>query len=99
MIVAFSDERLARLFEYGEGAQRYSETIVRAFLRRTRALQAATDERTLQALQSLRLEPTRDRRHRGRYSLRLEDRWRLVVEISGEGDGKTVTILEISSGD
>ena len=96
MVVTFSDERLARLFTRGERAEEYPEPVVTAFLRRVRSFEAATDERTLRALKCLHFEALRDRIHRGRHFLPLNDQWRLVIEISGQGVKKTVTIHEIS---
>ncbi|HEY5274935.1 MAG TPA: type II toxin-antitoxin system RelE/ParE family toxin [Coriobacteriia bacterium] len=97
MIVTFPDERLARLFTDGEGSEAYPESVVSAFLRRVRCLEAAADERVLRALKSLHFEAMRDRGHRGKHSLRLNDQWRLVVAISGQGAEKTVAIHEITN--
>lgn len=97
MFIRFSDERLARLFTDGEGAEDFPESVVTAFLRRVRSLEGATDERTLRTQRSLHFEAMRGREHRGMHSLRLNDQWRLVVCISGRGNEKTVTIHEISN--
>lgn len=97
MIVAFTDERLQRLYTHGTGSNSYPESVVTMFFRRIRTLEAAVDERTLRTFKSLHFEALHERRYRGKCSLRLNDQWRLVVAISGTGDDKTATIHEITN--
>ena len=58
----------------------YSQAIVRAFRKRLQFIRAATDERDLYAMKSLHFEKLKgDRSHQ--RSVRLNDQWRLILEI------------------
>ena len=96
MIVTFASKRLERLYTAGDGAEEYPEQVVNAFLRRIRSLEAAGDERDIRARRALRLEALKEKRYRGRHSIRVNDQWRLIIEFSGHGESKTVTIGELS---
>jgi proteic killer suppression protein len=58
------------------------------------AIRAASDERDLYALRGLRMEKLRGRRQH-QYSLRLNDQWRLVIELAGEASAKKIKVIEI----
>ncbi len=96
MIVAFARKELERLYTAGDGAEDYAEQVVNTFLRRVRTLEAAVDERDLRAQRALRLEALKEKRYRGKHSIRVNDQWRLILEFSGHGEDKTVTIMELS---
>jgi proteic killer suppression protein len=96
VIVAFTSKRLERLYTAGVGAKEYGEQVVNAFLRRIRTLEAAVDERDVRAQKALRLEALKGKRYKGRHSIRVNDQWRLIIEFSGHGESKTVTIVELS---
>ena len=54
-------------------------------------IRAAADERDLRALKSLRFEKLKGNRAH-QHSLRLNDQWRLVLELTGTGPHKVVVI-------
>jgi proteic killer suppression protein len=58
----------------------FSKEIVRAFRKRVQAIRAAVDERDLYAVRGNRFEKLTGKRA-NQYSLRLNDQWRLIVEI------------------
>lgn len=80
-------ERLETEPEFNGG---YSQAIVRAFRKRMQAIRAAKDERDLYVLKSLHFEKLKgDRSHQ--RSLRLNDQWRLILEIeAGEPKNKAI---------
>jgi toxin HigB-1 len=58
-------------------------------------IRAASDERTFYASRSVNFERlTRDRA--GQYSMRLNDQWRLIIELRGEAPRKIVYVVEIT---
>jgi proteic killer suppression protein len=90
----FADGRLDRLetdvaFDAG-----YSPSVVSAFRRRMQQIRSAPDERVFYALKSLHFEKLKGARS-GERSMRLNDQWRLIVEITGAGEEKAVLILRI----
>lgn len=72
----------------------HAPAIVRLYRMRMTLIRQAADERDLYALKSLRFEKLKGSRSHQR-SMRLNDQWRLIVEIEGEGEAKTVVIVSI----
>lgn len=91
----FSDPRLKKLFTKGTGAHRYPDGVVDSFLRRVRAIDAANDERDLRVPASVHFERLKGK-YVGSYSMRLKDRWRLILRIVSEEDRKLVVIDKIT---
>ncbi|MEO6326722.1 MAG: type II toxin-antitoxin system RelE/ParE family toxin [Thermoanaerobaculia bacterium] len=97
MIVYFAESRLEALYVSGRGAGKFPEPVVNSFLRRVRALEAALDDRDLRAQKSLHFEALKGKSYGGRHSVRLNEKWRLIIEITGAGAQRSVTIHEISN--
>jgi toxin HigB-1 len=73
----------------------FGDAVVRAYRRRMQQIRAASDERTFYASRSVNFEKlTRDRA--GQYSMRLNDQWRLIIELRGEAPRKIVYVVEIT---
>jgi proteic killer suppression protein len=87
-----SFERLEQDVNYTAG---YDEAIVRAFRKRMWAIRNAVDERDFRAMKSAHFEKLEGDRE-GQYSMRLNDQWRLILEIEGKGANKRITIIEIT---
>jgi len=91
MEVRLRDEGLRRVetdpaFDGGLG-----QPVARAFRKVMNAIRSAIDERDIRAMKSLRLEKLKgDRAHQS--SLRLNDQWRLIIEIES-GTPKNVIIV------
>ena len=58
-------------------------------------IRAATDERDLYQLRSLRFERLKGKR-KGQRSIRLNDQWRLIMSIEECEEGKVVVIMEVT---
>ena len=72
----------------------YPADAVKAFRKRMQFLRSATDERDLRAMKSMRFEKLKGARDH-QYSLRLNDQWRLILEIQEQANDKTLVIVEI----
>lgn len=90
----FANLKLQRLNEEPGFKSSHSAAIVSAFRKRVQQIAAAVDTRDLAALHSLRFKPLQGDRS-GEYSLRLNDQWRLIVKLEGEGVNKTIVIIDI----
>ncbi len=86
-------ERLEREAGFTAG---YSEDVVTPFRRRMQQIRAAIDERAFYALKSLHFEKLKGARSHQR-SMRLNDQWRLIVELQEglDGQGKTLVVVGI----
>ena len=87
------DETLKRLYVEPRFTAGYSPAIVKAFRKRIQFIRGAQDERDLYAWKSLHFEKLQGREPE--RSIRLNSQWRLIVELAGEADRKTIRILGV----
>jgi len=93
MKVSFKSRKLETL-ELEAGDAGYPADVVKAFRKRLEYLRAANDERDIHALRSMRFEKLKGARSH-QHSLRLNDQWRLILEIEENGPSKTLVIIDI----
>jgi toxin HigB-1 len=94
MEVSFKDDNLDRLESDGSYDRGLSQVLVTAYRKRLQFIRNAPDERDFCALKSLRfkqLEGNRSQQH----SMRLNDQYRLILELDGSGAEKTAVIVAI----
>jgi toxin HigB-1 len=72
----------------------YPQAVVKIFRRRMQLIEAAIDERDFYALKSLHYEKLKGKRDHQR-SMRINDQWRLVIEIKKAEPKNVVRIIEI----
>jgi len=94
MDVLFADRDLDRLeadpgFDMG-----IPEGVVRAYRKRLQVIRSAADERDLRALKSLHYEKLKGSRQH-QCSMRLNDRYRLVMEVEDREHDKRVRIVGV----
>jgi toxin HigB-1 len=94
MDVTFKDQSLDRLETDANYSAGFSDAIVKAYRRTMQHIRAASDERTFYLRRSFKFEKLKGNRD-GQYSMRLNDQWRLIMELRSEGRQKTVHIIEI----
>jgi toxin HigB-1 len=92
MRFVFATAELVALYLHGH--RRIHPDLLKAFRRVIDVLAAAPDERTLYELRGLRLEKRKGDRS-GQYSVRLNDQYRLIVEIDRDDAGSYLTVSEI----
>lgn len=95
MDVTFKDESLDRLEIDAGYSGGHGNGVVKAYRKRMQQIRAASDERTFYALRSLHFEKLKGSRE-GQHSMKLNDQWRLIVELKGEAPRKTVHVVEIT---
>jgi proteic killer suppression protein len=94
MDVTFKDESLDRLETDATYSAGFSDGIVKAYRKAMQHIRAASDERMFYTRRSFRFEKLhRDRE--GQHSMRLNDQWRLIVEMKGDAHAKSIHIIEI----
>jgi proteic killer suppression protein len=94
MKVRFADSELDRLETDGRFTAGLSPDLVKMFRRRMQYIRSAVDERDFYKLTSLHYEKLEGRRSH-QHSMRLNDQFRLIVEVREGDDGKTVVIAGI----
>lgn len=94
MDVTFKNQSLDRLETDASFNAGFGDVVVKAYRRAMQHIRAAADERTLFARRSFRFEKLKGDRA-GQHSMRLNDQWRLIVEMQGEGRDKKIEIIEI----
>jgi toxin HigB-1 len=95
MDVTFQDQSLDRLEIDAGYSGGFGNTVVKAYRKAMQHIRAANDERTFYARRSFRFEKLHGKRE-GQYSMRLNDQWRLIVELRGQGTRKSVHVVEIT---
>lgn len=94
MEMQFRDSNLLEI-EKDEGFNGgYSSGIAAKIRQRLRHIRAAVDERPLRNMKSLHFEKLKGSRSH-QHSIRLNDQWRLIIELDKETDPKTVVIVGV----
>jgi toxin HigB-1 len=94
MDVTFKSQSLDRLETDASYSAGFGDAVVKAYRRAMQHIRASADERTFYARRSFRFEKLSGDRE-GQHSMRLNDQWRLIVELRGEAPKKTVHVIEI----
>jgi proteic killer suppression protein len=94
MEVRFAKDYLDQLEtdpDYDAGLPR---EVVKSYRKKVQVIRAATDERDLYAMKSLHFEKLKgDRSHQ--RSIRLNQQWRLILEITEVAPSKIVVLVDI----
>ncbi len=94
MEVEFADPDLDRLETDPKFNARFSPDIVRAFRKLMQVIRNAPDERVFYGMKSLRFEKLKgDRDHQ--RSMRLNDKWRLIIELRPSSPKNVVVLIAI----
>jgi proteic killer suppression protein len=92
--VSYRDESLEKLERDAKCSAGHGEAVDKAFRKRMWAIRNAVDERDLREVKSNHFEKLKgDREHQ--YSMRLNDQWRLIIEIEGKGTNKRLVVVGI----
>ena len=94
METVFADESLRRLESDPAFKGGFGREVVRAFRKRMQLIRGARDERDFYTLKSLHFEKLKGDRE-GQYSMRLNQQWRLILEIEKRSNSSTVVIVSI----
>jgi proteic killer suppression protein len=94
MEIEFNDESLDLLETDAKFNAGYAREIVKAYRKRIQAIRAAHDERDLYAVKGNHFEKLKgDRSHQ--HSLRLNDKWRLIVEIKSGNPKNSIVVIAV----
>lgn len=94
MNVEFANDDLDRLETDLEFDAGLSSAIVKAYRKRMQMIRAAMDERDLYQMKSNRFKKLKgDRSHQ--RSMRLNDQWRLILELVEKNPGPVVRVVAI----
>jgi proteic killer suppression protein len=94
MQVEFADEDLDRLDTDPSFSRGLSPGVVTAYRKRLQGIRSVSDERDLYAMKSWRFEKLKGQKQH-QHSMRLNDRFRLILEIVGTGREKRLRIVGI----
>lgn len=94
MEVAFKESFLDRLETDARFTAELQPGVVSAYRKRLQQIRAAPDERDFYQLRSLHFEKLKGNRAH-QHSMRLNDQWRLIVELHGKGAEKIVYVVGI----
>lgn len=93
MNIRYRDAALETLaLQPGDGG--WPPGLVNKYRERINQIAAADDERVFYALKSMHYEKLKGKRKK-QHSMRLNDQWRLILEIEGTGADRVVWIIAI----
>jgi proteic killer suppression protein len=94
MEIRFASPDLERLYVDPAYTGGRAPAVVSNYRKRVGVIEAAADERDFYTLRSLRFEKLKGKRDH-QYSMRINDQWRLILELEGKGASKVVAIVSI----
>lgn len=94
MEVECEDKNLERLAHDSAYDMGFDGSVVKAFRMRYQLIWAAPDERAFYAMKSLHFEKLKGNLQ-GRYSMRLNSQWRLLLRFEEREGGKVVVLISI----
>lgn len=94
MEVCFGEKGLERLATDSDFDGGYPHSVVKSYRMRIQSIRASVDERDFYAMKSWRFEKLKGARSH-QHSMRLNDQWRLVLQIEGKTPNKTVLIVAV----
>jgi proteic killer suppression protein len=94
MDVSFADGDLDRLETDPKFDMGLPEGVVKAYRKRLQIIRSALDERDLYALKSSRFEKLKGKRQH-QHSMRLNDQYRLVLELGVSRGAKNVRVVGV----
>lgn len=94
MEVVFDDDALDQLETDALVTKGYSQGVVKAYRKRLQGIRSAVDERDFYGMKSWRFEKLQGQRQH-QHSIKLNDQFRLVLELEGSGRNKRVRIIGI----
>jgi len=92
--VAYKDESLEKLERDAKHSGSHSEAVVKAFRKRMWCIRNAVDERDLRESRANHFEKLKGNREH-QHSMKLNDQWRLILEIDGKGANKRLVVIGI----
>jgi len=94
MEIEFANDDHDRLETDAAFTMGLAPALVKSFRFRMQGLRSASDERDLYAIKSWRFEKLKGDRQ-GQYSIRLNDQFRLILEMVRDGEGKRLRVIGI----
>jgi proteic killer suppression protein len=95
MRIEFRDDDLRRLYEEPEfRIAQFGPDLVKQYRKKVAFLADANDERDLYAYKALHFETMAGARSH-EHSIRLNDQWRLILELVTDDEGRLILIIAI----
>jgi proteic killer suppression protein len=94
MDVEFADKRLEQLEVDPSYTAGFASNVVRGYRKAMQAVRAAADERDLYGMRGFRFEKLQGKRTH-QHSMRINDQWRLILELRSKTRGKQVWVINI----
>jgi len=94
MEIEFDDPDLDRLEVEKEFTAGFAPAVVKGYRKAIGFIRQAVDERDLYAMRGLNFKKLEKDRI-GQYTMKLNDQWRLILEIRGEAPSKKIGVIEI----
>jgi toxin HigB-1 len=94
MLYRHDNKTLQRIDEEPDYNGGFDRALVRAFRKRMQFIRAAANETDFYQIKSLHFEKLKGKRSH-QHSMRLNDQFRLILEIEKDDHGNTVVVIDI----
>jgi len=94
MEIEFDDDALDRLETDPTFTAGFQPAVVKGYRKAIGFIRQAQDERDFQAMRGLNFKALKHDRE-GQHSMKLNDQYRLILELRGEAPNKRVGVIEI----
>ena len=94
MDIRFANEKLRQVDADADAATSRGADIDKAFRKLVMIIKAAVDERDIYARRAVRFEKLSGKR-KHQHSMRINDQYRLIVELEGSAPNKVVSVVGI----
>ena len=94
MDIEFQDSELERLAFDQSYFGKTSPALVKAYRKKVNLIRNVPDQQVLRAFRSLRLEKLKGKMQ-GKYSMRINDQFRLIVQFAKKNGKDTVIVIRI----
>jgi proteic killer suppression protein len=94
MVVEFEDADLAELEQNTRSTAGHGDAVDRGFRKVMQLIRSAFDERDFYGMRSLHFEKLKGKRSH-QYSMRINQQWRLIVELRNDENRKRLAVIAI----
>lgn len=91
----FQNSELEELYLSGKGREKYPDAVVTSFYKRMQAIKTATNENDLRNIKGNHFEKLTSEANK--YSVRLNQQYRLIFSLEKDGTCSVLVIREISN--
>ena len=89
-------KKLQALYDHGDGASGYPPGAYKGFLKGVNFMQNAESTKSLIATRSLNFEKLKKWKHKGKFSIKANDQYRIILDVKKHLGFEIIEVLELT---